>query len=272
VLKDGSGMPTIADRLQQGILNTLYLGRLMIHKDGLPANAAFAGMVDTSSLYYDGNSQGGIMGGATTAFAPDFTHAALGVPAMNYSVLLPRSVDWTQYSLVFNPAYPNQLERPLVLDMLQLMWDRGEADGVAQHMTTHPYADTPPHAVLMQPAVGDFQVTTFQAEVQARTIGASVRVPIAATGRIPEKKQFWGIPRIKAFPFSGSAIVIWDSGPGHNGPAPLTNVPPFQGTDPHSNPRSTPAARDQKSAFLQPGGKVVEVCGILPCESAGFMP
>ncbi len=34
----------------------------------------------------------GILGGALTAIAPDFTRAALGVPAMNYSVLLPRSV------------------------------------------------------------------------------------------------------------------------------------------------------------------------------------
>jgi hypothetical protein len=272
VLKDTSGMPTIADRLQQGMLNFLYLGRLMIHKDGLPANAAFANLVDPSSLYYDGNSQGGIMGGALTPFAPDFTHAALGVPAMNYSVLLPRSADWTSYSLVFNPAHPDQLERPLVLDLLQLMWDRGEADGYAQHMTTHPYAGTPAHQVLMQPAVGDFQVSTFQAEVEARTIGASARAPVAALGRLPEKTQLWGIPRIKAFPFSGSAIVLWDSGPGHNGVAPLTNVPSSVGSDPHENPRSTPAARDQKSAFLMPGGKVIEVCGAGPCLTAAYTP
>ena len=34
------------------------------------------------------------MGGALTAVAPDFTRAALGVPAMRYSMLLPRSVDY----------------------------------------------------------------------------------------------------------------------------------------------------------------------------------
>jgi hypothetical protein len=272
VLKDTSGMPEIADRLQQGMLNFLYLGRLMIHPQGLASNAAFSGLLDTSRLYYDGNSQGGIMGGALTPFAPDFTRAVLGVPAMNYSVLLPRSADWNDYSKLFYPEHPNQLERPLVLDLLQLMWDRGEADGYAQHMTTHPLPGTPAHEVLMQPAVGDFQVSTFQAEVEARTIGAFTRDPVAALGRLPEKHQLWGIPRIKSFPFSGSAIVLWDSGPGHNGVAPLTNQPSSIGEDPHENPRATPAARNQKSAFLQPGGKIIDVCGAGPCQSAAFMP
>jgi hypothetical protein len=271
VLRDGSNMPTIADRLQQGILDTLYLGRLMIHPDGLPANSAFAGIVDTGRLYFDGNSQGGIMGGATTPFAPDYTRAVLGVPGMNYSVLLNRSKDWTTYAAVFDPAYPNERERPLVLDLLQLMWDRGEADGYAQHMTTHPYANTPAHAVLLHPAVGDQQVSTFQAEVEARTIGASARRPAADPGRLPSP-QLWGIPAIKTFPFAGSAIVMWDSGPGNNGPAPLTNLAPGVGQDPHEHPRATKAAREQKSAFLQPDGKVVEVCGTAPCHTDFYKP
>jgi hypothetical protein len=272
VLQDGSRMPTIADRLQQGMLNALYLGRLMIHKDGLPANSAFAGLVDTSHLYFDGNSQGGIMGGALTPVAPDFTRAVLGVLGMNYSVLLNRSKDWATYSAVFNPSYPSERDRPLVLDLLQLMWDRGEADGYAQHMTSQPLPGTPKHTVLLHAAVGDFQVSNFQAEVEARTIGASARRPAADPGRLPEKTQLWGIPAIKAFPFSGSALVMWDSGPGHNGISPLTNVPNAVGEDPHENPRATKAAREQKSAFLQPDGVVIEVCGTTPCHSDAFMP
>lgn len=258
VLQDGSRMPTLADGLQQGILNTLYLGRLMIHKDGLPANAAFAGLVDTSHLYFDGNSQGGIIGGALTALAPDYTRAVLGVPGMNFSVLLNRSKDWDTYSAVFNPAYPDESQRPLVLDIFQLMWDRGETDGYAQHMTGRPYANTPRHVVLLHPAVGDQQVTTFQAEVMARTIGASARNPAADAGRLPATKLF-GLPAT-TFPSSGSAIVLWDSGPGNNGIAPLANLAPREGEDPHEHVRSTVAARQQKSEFLKPDGKVVEVC------------
>ena len=39
-------------------------------------------LVRTGELVYDGNSQGGIMGGALTALAPDFQRAVLGVPGM----------------------------------------------------------------------------------------------------------------------------------------------------------------------------------------------
>ena len=67
--------------------------------------------------------------------------------------------------------------------------------------------------------------------------------------------------------------MLWDSGPGHNGAAPLLNQPSSIGEDPHENPRATPAARDQKSAFLQPGGKVIDVCPAgQPCQSAAFAP
>ncbi len=44
------------------------------------------------------------MGGALTAVSPDFTRAALGVPAMRYSVLLPRSVDFDTFAAVLVPA------------------------------------------------------------------------------------------------------------------------------------------------------------------------
>src|SRR3954453_18766506 len=275
-LQDLSGMPTIADRLQQGFVNALYLGRLMAHPGGLASNPLLQGggrpIVQSGQLYYDGNSQGGIEGGALTAFAPDFTRAVLGVPAINYSVLLPRSADWDVYSKVFNPAYPRELERPLALDLAQVLWDRGEPDGVAQHMTTDPLPGTPPHTVLMHVAFGDHQVTQFQADVEARTIGASIHVQILADGRSPQKKPSWGIPPIGAYPLGGSAIVYWDAGAARVAPPPLTNTAPRELEDPHEYPRRTPAARQQKSDFLSPGGSVTDVCGGMPCIAAPDVP
>ena len=45
-------------------------------------------LIDTRRLFYYGNSQGGIAGGALTALAPDFNRSVLYVGAMNYSLLL----------------------------------------------------------------------------------------------------------------------------------------------------------------------------------------
>ena len=138
LLGELSGFKSLADRNQQGFLNQLYLGRLLIHPQGLTANPRSPASVDPSRLYYDGNSQGGILGTALTAIAPDFERAVLGVPGINFSVLLTRSSNWDTYGAVFNPAYPRQSERPLALALINMLWDRGEGDGWAHHVTTDP--------------------------------------------------------------------------------------------------------------------------------------
>jgi hypothetical protein len=272
VLADLSGMPTIADPLQQGMVNALYLGRLMAHPQGLAANPLLQSggrpLVTSGQLFYDGNSQGGIEGGALTAVAPDYRRAVLGVPGINYSVLLPRSRDWDTYSLVMYPAYPKQLERPLALDLVQILWDRGESDGLAQHMTTAPLPNTPSHTVLLHVAFGDQQVTQYQADVEARTIGASIHSPILAAGRSSQAEPSFGIPPIGAYPFTGSAIVYWDAGAARVASPPLENMPNRALEDPHEYPRRTPAARQQKSDFLQPNGAVTDPCGGAPCIAA----
>jgi hypothetical protein len=272
VLQDISRMPTIADRLQQGMLNMLVLGRLMAHPQGLASSPLLqdggAPIVQTGRIFYDGNSQGGIIGGALTALAPDFTQAVLGVPGMNFSVLLPRSDAWATYSAIFDPAYPDQLERPLVLDLAQILWDRGEANGYAAHMTGNPLPGTPTHTVLMQVAFGDHAVSQFQADVEARTIGARIHAPALAPGRSPQAKPFVGLLPISFYPWGRSAIVYWDSGPDRVNAPPLTNTAPSGLENPHDHPRRTSAARVQKSQFLKIGGTVLDVCGGAPCVSA----
>ena len=271
----------VIDRLQQGVLNTLFLGRLMLHPDGLSAAPAFESgghpVIDTSHLYYDGNSQGGIEGGMTTAVAPDFTHAVLGVTGENYgNLLVQRSVDFAPFGALLYPAYPDPSLHPWLLDLIQQLWDRGDPDGYAQQMTSHPLPDTPAHQVLMQIAYGDFQVSDFAAAAEARTIGASiVRPALDLSTRGRDTNMFYGLATAPALPFHGSAIEIWDSGPGRVQPPPFANVPPVKGAnniDPHEDPRSTPAARAQKSAFLEPNGPVISVCGGAPCRSAVFTP
>ena len=234
ILGDLSNFSSLPDRAQQGFVNFQYLGRLLIHPQGFNNDPAFRftkgsvtkSVLDIRRLFYDGNSQGGIMGGALTALAVDFNRAVLGVPGMNYSTLLRRSVDFDQYAQVLYANYPNELERPLILSLIQTLWDRGEANGYAAHMTRDPYADTPPHTVLMHMAFGDHQVANVAAEVQARTIGASVRVPAIDPGRHTDFNPYYGMGKFKTYPFSGSGLIVWDSG---SPTPPITNTPPRAG-------------------------------------------
>jgi hypothetical protein len=147
-----------------------------------------------------------------------------------------------------------------------MLWDRAEANGYAQHLTTDPLPDTPEHRVLMHVAFGDFQVADVTAFVEARTIGARFHDPLLAENRAFIDYGF-GLEPIGEDPYEGSAIVLWDSGVPS---PPLGNVPP-RGTgdpqgahDPHEDPRSMGTARAQKAEFFREG-VVVDVCDGGPC-------
>jgi hypothetical protein len=303
-LQDLSNFNALVDRMQQGFVNFMYLGRAMIHPDGFSGDPAFQdggdSVIAADRLFYDGNSQGGIMGGALTALAPDFQRAVLGVPGMNYSTLLERSVDFEPYAegqftseicglfpapldAICNLApgdtplglydnYPDEIQRPLIFSLMQMLWDRGEANGYAHHMTTDPLPNTPGHNVLLHAAFGDHQVANITAENEARTIGALAYQPALDPGRHwqDDSNPLFQIPSIPSFPFGGSALVYWDGGPtsfaGGSATPPDENVPPRPttgfGADPHSYPRNDIKARAQKAAFLTAGGGVLNYCTV----------
>jgi hypothetical protein len=366
-LADLSNFDVLTDRGQQGELDFLYLQRLLASPGGFASNPAFqyapgSPIVDLAhGVYYDGNSQGGIFGGTVCAVSVDASHCALGVNGIDYSTLLPRSVDYVAgstlsqflagqleqfaanpsgydptnltgvgYSNVFDLFYPDQAQRQLVLDLIQVLWDRADPNGYVGHMSSTaeggllpdctglgvvPAAQQtlatcdrgtavpgPDHRVLMQIAWGDHQVANMTAFDEARTIGAGAvggpatsnalgggeallasrlcntdvhgavtpNDPVDTVGGLPYCYQgdspLWGIPTIAAYPYDGSAIVIFDSGPdgatsfGTDPPPPSDVPPPDTATnrDPHESPRRSCAAQDQKGAFFEPGGEVTE--------------
>ncbi len=264
-LSDFSNFATMADRLQQGVLNQIFLGRLMTRPEGLSTvpelqRADGSPIFDTAHLDYDGNSQGGIMGLMLTAVSPDIERSVLGVPGMNYSLLLPRSVDFDTYEMVFIPAYPNDLDRTLILGMAQMLWDRGEGAGYVQHVAADPYPGTEVKDVLLHVAFGDQQVTPLSALVEARTMGIDVHQPFAADGRWPEVEPAWGLEPV-GYPSDGSAIIMWDSG---MAPIPIENLAPREGDDSHEDPRADADVRRQKAAFLF-DDTLIDLCGGAVC-------
>jgi hypothetical protein len=264
-LGEFSNFPTMADRLQQGVLNQIFLGRLMIAADGLQTDAAFqradgTPIIDTSELNYDGNSQGGIMGQMLAAVSPDIDRAVLGVTGMNYSLLLARSVDFDTYLAIFEPAYPNDLDRVMILAMVQMLWDRGEGAGYVHHLVDDPYPGTPAKTVLLHSAFGDWQVSELGAMIAARTMGITIHRPVTAEGRSREVDPGWGIDTT-TYPSDGSGLVIWDSG---SDPIPIENEPPRTGRDPHEDPRADVDVRTQKAAFLF-DDELIDVCDGQAC-------
>jgi hypothetical protein len=268
VIADFSTFGSMPDRLQQGFLNFQFLARLIKDPRGFGSDPAFqAGRKPSTvfapqQVFFNGNSQGGILGGAATAISKEWTKAVLGVPAMNYSVLLPRSVDFDPFLPLVQAAYPDPTVHTLIVALIQMLWDRGDGNGYAQHLTTDPYPRTPQHDVLLIEAFGDHQVANVGTENMARTIGARVRQPALAPGRSNDVEPMWDIPPVPHTPYHGSVLEIWDFGT----PAPpVESVPPRAGTDPHGAARNVPEVRETVSRFLQHGGKFYDLCGAGPC-------
>lgn len=307
---DLSAFPQVADRLQQALLNEMLLARLMIHPGGLDSRAAFrvdplasdpsrvpggdgnATVPPGSDLepaiiagtdaraWYRGVGEGGITGGALIALAPDIDRGSLGSAAMNHSVLISRSGAWDRLRSVFDLAYPNGAERPLALGLIQMLWDRAEANGYAHRMTGEPLPDSPTHRVLFDLAFGDHQVTNWQSNVEARTIGARAIVPFISSGRWPGVDVRWGMDPVSTFPYDGSAIAYWDGGPLRpgsgsagfigTGPPPFANIAPVLGEDPHEFPGVSETAIGMIDGFLREGGAVTNPCAPGPCLAGGW--
>jgi hypothetical protein len=237
-------------------------------------------VIDRSELFYDGNSQGAIMGGALAGVAQDYTRAVLGVPGMNYSTLLHRSVDFDDFNLFFVISYQNGLDRQVLLSMAEMLWEATETNGHATHLTSDTFPDTPAKKILLHVAFGDHQVANVTADVEARSLGAHLHAPPLPPGKVvPDVEPYYAIPEIPSYPFDGSAMIVWDSG---NPASPIGNLPPRisasdpewaqlapcaqnSGGDPHGCPRNQPSARVQKSEFLRSNGAVVDVCGGAAC-------
>jgi hypothetical protein len=285
VLRDFSKFPRFIERQHQGVLNFMVLGKLLLAEDGFASHPAFQvggeSVIDPSGLFYDGNSQGGILGGVLAAFATDITRFVLGVPGINYSTLLDRSTDFEQFRTLLSGYYVNGVDRTTLIALAQILWDQTDPSGHVRHTLSDPYPGTPAKKILYQVAFGDHQVAPVSVEIAARSNGAAIHTPVLAPGKVvPEVAPYYGIPAIPAYPFDGSAVVIWDSG---NPAPPIGNVAPpvivdgdpewadlspcaqDHDSDPHECPRRQPAARVQKSEFLKNDGAVVDVCGGAAC-------
>src|SRR5262245_13936762 len=271
ILKDLSQFATLADRLQQGLLNFLFLGRLMTHPAGFSSHAAFAvdgvPVLDRRELYFDGNSQGAILGGSLCAVAQDFRRCVLGEAGMNYSTLLNRSVDFDLYKVFLDIAYPDPFTQLLALNLVQMLWDRGETNGYAQHLTRNPLSRTPRKTVLLLGAVGDHQVSEFALQVEARTMGAAGHVPYVGPGREFGGEHGFGITPIPRYPWKRSAYFLFDTGAELS---PLDNRPPREGHDPHDDTPKIAAAQALKDTFWRRRGYVSDVCEGGPCTGPQF--
>jgi hypothetical protein len=277
-LVDMSTFDTQVDHMLQGFVNFQFLGRLINSDSGFVTDPAFRSnghaRFKTHDCHFMGYSQGGIMGGAASALSTEWSRAILGVPGMDYGgVLLNRSIDWNQFAAIFTVSYVDVVDQQVVLQLAQLLWDRGENEGYAEHLTANPYAGIPAKQIFIIENYGDHQVANVGAEMLARTIGARNHQPAfdasffgaAPRLNVPVTPQ-WGLAKLNHHQPVTAGLVLWDYGT----PTPPTdNLAPDgdqYGQDPHGFGRGNASLLSQITTFLSTG-LIPNECGTKACQS-----
>ncbi|MCA9691676.1 MAG: hypothetical protein R3A51_18590 [Nannocystaceae bacterium] len=237
----------VVDRGQQGILNFILATRMMlgpISDDPMLAYQGDQPEFTKDEAYYFGNSQGGIFGATLMAVHVDVTRGMLGVPGQPYNLLLNRSVDFEPFFDIVRSTYQNDpMDIQMVLALIQMLWDRSEPNGYSAHIRENTLPNTPAHEVMLQVAIGDYQVSTLGAHHMARTIGGVPNIT-------PANRSIWGIDEV-AGGYAGSAMIEYDFG---NPPEPTVNIPPEDlDDDPHGKPRKLETAQQSLNKFLREG-------------------
>jgi hypothetical protein len=251
---DPSEFPVLPEGTFQGFVEAmaaLRLARGALATDPAVTFSTDAGdvsVIDPARFAYYGISQGGILGGPYVGMSPDLERGAFGVSGGPYSFLTHRSVNFKPFFSIFKEKYSDHREIALLIGGLQSIWDPGDPMGLWSDMNRDVPDGQPSKDILMQVAIGDAQVTTYGAQIQARMYQSSTVAP--------QTRPVFGIEERDA-PFTGSAYVEWEYS---DVPAvPLENLPPNEDFDPHECPRRSPLAQEQVAHFLETG-EVIQPC------------
>lgn len=247
-LNDANMGHVIFDVLIQGMINHVALVQIArgpMAETLLVKAPGGESLVDPDRMYWYGISQGGIMGTTVCGIDPVIKRCVVQVNAINYSLMLERSLDWPTYGTILEGAYEDPLLVALMLNLIQQSWDRTEPVVVADVITGEGFPDTPPKQVLMQVAIADDEVANVASEYAMRTMNIPIITP---SPHIP-----FGVEQAAS---AQSGAVWYDFGLGNT--VPLTNTPPPD-NNVHSQIRNKTATTEMMKRFYETG-EIVNLC------------
>jgi len=249
-MTDPSSFFAVSDRMQQGMVNFIALGRTIAGVcaddpafvlDGQP-------LIDPTEHYYVGGSQGGILGGTLLTIHPDIDRGVLVVNGAAFSLMMDRSIAFSGLLDLFAEVYPSRLDRALLLGLAQHLWDYAEPTSYLPYLEEG-LPGIGPKTVLSIAALNDAQVPNLSTDLAMRM----ANTPVIA-GSVTEP---WGFEVVEA-PWAGSGYVTIDVG---DPQVPFGNEAPGVDAGGHDNVVMSAAGLEILMSFLGPEGVIP-----MPCE------
>jgi hypothetical protein len=269
IVEDPSDFAALPERSVQGHIEQIGVLRLAMGDLAADESLAFDdgeggtfGAIDTAKepVYY-GISQGSIYGAAYFGLSPDLSRAVFSVGGNPYSIMFARSNNFAPFFTMFEQKFDDHRDITLITSaLLQQLWDLSEGGGYWRDFNQSPPEGYPEKQMLSQVGIGDAQVTTLSAQIQARNFQANLVAPAA--------RPVFGMDEVTA-PFTGSALVEWSFS---DSSEPRIAEPADPHADPHECVRRLPQAQAQMVHFMETG-EVIQTCDgvcagtVSPCQA-----
>jgi hypothetical protein len=133
------------------------------------------------------------------------------VPGFRFSLLLTRSTQFGRFAELLYTTYQDPVDLALINSMIQLLWDRGEANGYAWHLARDPLPDTPRHTVLLHEAFGDHQSRTSPRRRRPISSARGSGGPPSIRGE-PRSAAVYGSRAVPGYPWGGNPPVVYGMG------------------------------------------------------------
>ena len=246
LITNPTGFVTLTERLHQGWMEFYTLSKL-VRSQHFINDASFkeedSTLIDPSTLFYYGNSQGSVLGGGYVAMHPEIERAVLGVGGMPLNLLLNRAEGFDPFLRLMETMYSDSADITLLQIIFEHFWEPVESVGWA-HLQNK--------SILIQAGIGDKGVPTIGAQVMARAYNATLLEPY--------NREVYGLTSAPG-PINGSAYIEWDYGiPDSAGPYPAESS---EEHNPHEAVRREPLVHQQIDTFLRTG--IVEQYCDGPC-------
>ena len=250
-----------------------FLGRLLKDPNGFATDPAFQAGAAHSPVLRPARCTSTATARAASSAArsprrrPEFTRAVLGVPAINYSTLLNRSVDYTEFAGRQPRRVPGP-DRPAVRLLAHpdaVGPRRGRRLHAAPHRRSAPGHAEPPgaaHRGVRRSPGREHRHRDLRPVDRGEGLAARARCR-PQPGRRPVLGHRPAFPRR---PTAGRSSSCGTTAP-HGRRS--TNTPPEgpqYGADPHGFGHDNPGVAQEALDFLQPDGVFNDVCNGGPCQ------
>lgn len=263
----------VGDHLHQGIMDYITISKAMMHSffdlpelDALDDIEQIRANVDTSTVYYEGISQGAIFGPTFMAVSPDVNLGHLDAAGNNYNMLISRSVDFVggYDAAILLATDGDHTDANILLAAAQILWDMTDSATWYRHLSKDPLPGNQEKKVIIHTVRGDMQVPPV-----SELVAANSDLGVAVMPGWGEDITHMGLQETPFLsgntPHNGSGIVMLHYKGIPWAPKAPTPAHPNGIDDPHNLTRFMKPLIEQWTHFIENDGEWIDTCNGQGC-------